>query len=106
MCTLALAYPVAVIRYSDETPMALSSAACSGTSGEREVLAMKPQEQLYTPREVALWLCCSESTIRRLARQGLGPRYVRMGRLVRYSREALLEYIRRGGDIERIPEEA
>ncbi len=42
------------------------------------------QMPVITERDVAALLCCSPAALRRMRREGRGPRWTRVGRLVRY----------------------
>jgi excisionase family DNA binding protein len=50
---------------------------------------------LLNERQAAEWLGCSVGLLRRWRRNNEGPTTVRLGRLVRYRREALNEFIER-----------
>jgi excisionase family DNA binding protein len=45
-------------------------------------------------REAALYLNISPITVRRLLERGDGPRHFRVGKLFRFTREALDDYVR------------
>ena len=47
----------------------------------------------YTERQVAQLLGCSASALRRMRRENRGPRWTRVGRLVRYPEAWLIEFI-------------
>ena len=49
---------------------------------------------LYTQREAALVLRLSERTLERLRCSGLGPKYVKVGRSVRYQQSLLDEWLK------------
>lgn len=49
--------------------------------------------QLLKEGEVAQVLQCTQSALRRWRREGRGPDFVRVGRLIRYSRSALEDFI-------------
>ena len=44
----------------------------------------EPQIPAITERDVAALLRCSPAALRRMRREGRGPRWTRVGRLVRY----------------------
>lgn len=48
---------------------------------------------LLNEGEVAQLLQCTKSALRRWRREGRGPRFVRLGRLIRYSPTDLEEFI-------------
>ncbi len=48
---------------------------------------------LLNEGEVAQLLQCTKSALRRWRREGRGPRFVRLGRLIRYSPSDLEEFI-------------
>ena len=49
--------------------------------------------ELLTEGEVAAVLQCTKSALRRWRREGRGPRYVRVGRLIRYRQPDLELFI-------------
>ncbi len=49
--------------------------------------------QLFVEGEVAQVLKCTTSALRRWRREGRGPRFVRVGRLIRYSKSDLEDFI-------------
>lgn len=49
--------------------------------------------QLITEEEAARRLCCTVAALRRWRREGRGPRFVRLGRLIRYSDEDLCKFV-------------
>jgi len=49
--------------------------------------------ELLTEGEVATVLQCTKSALRRWRREGRGPRYVRVGRLIRYRQPDLELFI-------------
>lgn len=51
-----------------------------------------------TEREVAELLRCSGACLRRMRREGRGPRWTRVGRLVRYPELWLREFIERNAN--------
>lgn len=54
------------------------------------------QPELLTAEGVGLLLSCSPRTVRRLADSGRIPAPVRLGRLVRWSRQGLVDWIAEG----------
>jgi excisionase family DNA binding protein len=56
------------------------------------------EDKMLTRKEAARLLGCSESALRRWAGLGCGPMLVRLGRLVRYRRSALEEFIAENSD--------
>jgi hypothetical protein len=50
-------------------------------------------QQLLNEAETAQRLRCTVAALRRWRRERRGPRFVRMGRLIRYSETALIEFI-------------
>ena len=48
---------------------------------------------MYDDRKAAEFLGCSRALLRRMRREGRGPRWTRVGRLVRYPSDWLSEYI-------------
>ena len=48
----------------------------------------------YCENEAAQYLSISLSTIRRRRRAGTGPEFYRIGKVIRYRREALEDYIK------------
>jgi predicted DNA-binding transcriptional regulator AlpA len=56
---------------------------------------MDDLETLLTGREAADLLRLSERTLERHRVAGAGPRFIRLGRAVRYRRRDLLDYIER-----------
>jgi hypothetical protein len=50
-----------------------------------------------TEAEVAEMLRCSRACLRRMRRENRGPRWIRVGRLIRYPEQWLREYIERNG---------
>ena len=48
---------------------------------------------MYDERKAAEFLGCSRALLRRMRREKRGPKWTRIGRLVRYSAEWLAEYI-------------
>lgn len=56
---------------------------------ERKGNTMKNRDE----KQAADFLGCSPPLMRRMRREGRGPRYTRIGRLVRYPEAWLLEYI-------------
>jgi excisionase family DNA binding protein len=51
--------------------------------------------QLYTEGDAARTLNCSKATLRRMRREHRGPRWTRVGRLIRYPVSWLREYVER-----------
>jgi predicted DNA-binding transcriptional regulator AlpA len=51
--------------------------------------------QLHTENETAKILCCTKAALRRWRRERRGPRFVRLGRLVRYRQSDLEEFVDR-----------
>jgi len=51
--------------------------------------AVFSQEAFLTEKEAARLLSLSHRTLQAWRRQGVGPRFIKFGRSVRYSREAL-----------------
>ena len=49
--------------------------------------------QTLTEKEVATALRCSTAALRRMRREGRGPQFTRVGRLVRYPADWLRDYI-------------
>ncbi len=47
----------------------------------------------YDDRKAAELLGCSVALLRRMRREGRGPKYTRIGRLVRYPEDWLYQYI-------------
>jgi excisionase family DNA binding protein len=56
-------------------------------------------DSLLTGREAAEMLRLSQRTIERHRTAGTGPRFVRLGRAIRYRRRDLLEFIERGAGL-------
>lgn len=54
-----------------------------------------PDDRLLTSREAAALLCLSERTMERHRVAGTGPRYIQLGRSVRYRRHDLADHIER-----------
>ena len=51
-------------------------------------------KRLYTAKETAAMLNCSEAALRLWRRQGRGPKSVKLGRrLVRYDARSILEFL-------------
>jgi hypothetical protein len=50
-------------------------------------------QRLYTQAEAAEMLCLSERTLERLRVSGLGPRFVRIGKSIRYQPCALETFV-------------
>ena len=50
---------------------------------------------LINETQVAQLLCCTKSALRRWRREGRGPRFVKIGRLVRYRQEDVEDFIER-----------
>jgi hypothetical protein len=50
-------------------------------------------DELLDPKEAARELKCSDSTLAKKRLSGAGPRFVKIGALVRYRRRDLLDYI-------------
>ena len=48
---------------------------------------------LLNETQVAQLLCCTKSALRRWRREGRGPRFVKIGRLVRYRQEDVEDFI-------------
>lgn len=55
-----------------------------------------PQAELLTAEDVGGLLNCSARTVRRMADSGRIPAPVRLGRLVRWDRQGLLDWIAEG----------
>jgi predicted DNA-binding transcriptional regulator AlpA len=53
-----------------------------------------PREPLLTPREAAAWLKVSLSFLAKARGRGDGPPFIAIGRAVRYSESALLQWMR------------
>jgi predicted DNA-binding transcriptional regulator AlpA len=51
-------------------------------------------ERLFTPPETAKSLGISQSWLAKARLRGDGPRYIKIGRAVRYSEPAIREYLR------------
>ena len=49
----------------------------------------------YRENEVARMLNCSRATLRRMRREHRGPRWTRVGRMIRYPDEWMTEYVER-----------
>ena len=49
--------------------------------------------QMLTEEEVANLLHCSRACLRRMRREGRGPHFLHIGRLVRYPPESVEEYV-------------
>ena len=49
--------------------------------------------QTFTEGDLAKLLRCSVACLRRMRREGRGPRWARIGRLVRYPEVWVLEYL-------------
>lgn len=49
--------------------------------------------QTFTEADLAKLLRCSVACLRRMRREGRGPRWTRIGRLVRYPEPWVLEYL-------------
>jgi predicted DNA-binding transcriptional regulator AlpA len=54
-----------------------------------------PDDRLLTGREAAFLLRLSERTMERHRATGTGPRYIQLGRAIRYRRRDLADYIER-----------
>jgi hypothetical protein len=52
---------------------------------------MAMRDEAYT----AAFFDCSKPLLRKMRREGTGPRWTKIGRLVRYSDEAIADYIQR-----------
>lgn len=52
------------------------------------------EEELLTPKEAAKFLKMSTSFLAKMRMHGGGPRYSKSGRSVRYSKAALLEWVK------------
>jgi Helix-turn-helix domain len=50
-------------------------------------------QRLYTQAEAAELLCLSERTLERFRVSGLGPRFVRIGKSIRYQPSALETFV-------------
>ena len=50
-------------------------------------------QRLYTQAEAAELLCLSERTLERLRVAGTGPRFVRIGKYIRYQPSALEAFV-------------
>jgi excisionase family DNA binding protein len=50
-------------------------------------------QRLYTQAEAAELLCLSERTLERLRTSGRGPRFVRIGKSIRYQPSALETFV-------------
>ena len=50
--------------------------------------------RLLTPREAAEFFGCSISFLAKARMRGDGPQYIRVGRSIRYSETALLQWMR------------
>jgi predicted DNA-binding transcriptional regulator AlpA len=66
--------------------------------------------QLLTETEVSRILKCTKAALRRWRREGRGPRFIKLGRMVRYSESDVLGFLvknAKGGPLERsmTPEE-
>ena len=61
---------------------------------------MELENRLYTRREAARLLGCSEAALRRWEGLGSGPRVTRLGRLVRFSPESIREFVERNSQAE------
>ncbi len=48
---------------------------------------------LLNEKQVAQLLCCTTSALRRWRREGRGPRFVKIGRLVRYRQEDVEDFV-------------
>ena len=48
---------------------------------------------LFTEEQVAQFLNCTKSALRRWRREGRGPRFVKIGRLVRYRQEHVEDFV-------------
>jgi hypothetical protein len=55
--------------------------------------AIPPFEKLHTPRETAIRLQVSESFLAKKRVSGGGPKYIKVGRVVRYPETGLSEYL-------------
>ena len=49
--------------------------------------------QLHTEQETAQLLACTVAALRRWRRERRGPRFVRLGRLIRYSESDLSDFV-------------
>jgi excisionase family DNA binding protein len=52
-------------------------------------------KEFFSEAEAAQFLCVSLSTLRRWRKSGTGPALFRFGSIIRYSRQALEEFIRK-----------
>lgn len=69
---------------------------CPGRSGHSKhstVTEMTPNNEYLPPREFARLIGISESTLAKARMRGNGPAFVKIGRSVRYSREAGLAWM-------------
>lgn len=55
---------------------------------------MQPEcKRLLTPNEVAIQLGMAESTLTKWRSRGKGPKYVKMGRIIRYRQSDIDNYV-------------
>lgn len=52
-----------------------------------------PKKALFNEKEVAALIGMSYQTLRRWRMDGIGPKYIKMSRAVRYSGEALIDWM-------------
>ena len=65
----------------------------SAINGELKVRSEMPRPQALTDQEVADQLGLSVATLRAWRRRGVGPRFVRFGRAIRYLPEDVERYV-------------
>lgn len=53
------------------------------------------KKEFFTSQELADLLSCSEITLRNLRHRGEGIKYFKIGRLVRYRRKDVVDYLRK-----------
>ena len=59
-------------------------------------MGLMSEPPYLTPRAAAIFLSVSPAALERWRAQGKGPPYTRIGRLVRYSRVALADFMAAG----------
>ena len=57
--------------------------------------------QTFTEKDVARILKCSVAGLRKMRRERRGPRWIRVGRLIRYPEESLQELLAEQGNPQR-----
>ncbi len=64
----------------------------------REPETLDPGIQTFTETELAQGLRCSRAALRKMRREHRGPRWTRVGRLVRYPAEWVHDYLKQNGE--------